>query len=131
MAIENPARTLLYVEDNLSNLRLVEHILRHRPNITLLSAMQGRLGLELAQKHRPDLILLDLHLPDIMGDEVLRLLRQDDATSEIPIVMLSADASPPQIKRLRAEGAEDYLTKPLDVRKFLKVLEKYLNKDPS
>ncbi len=130
VSAENSACTVLYVEDNLSNLRLVEHILRHRPHIRLLSAMQGRIGLELAQKHRPDLILLDLHLPDIMGDEVLRLLRANASTRGIPVVMLSADASPLQIKRLRAEGVEGYLTKPLDVRKFLKVLEQHLNKEP-
>lgn len=124
--IEGPSRTVLYVEDNLSNLRLVEHILRHRPEIKLLSAMQGRLGLELARKHRPDLVLLDLHLPDIMGDEVLRQLRADETTRDIPVVMLSADASPTQIKRLKNEGAESYLTKPLDVQKFLGVLEEYL-----
>ena len=68
-------RTILYIEDNLSNLRLVEHLLRRRPGVTVLSAMQGQVGLDLARSHRPDLILLDRHLPDIAGEEVLRLLQ--------------------------------------------------------
>jgi PAS domain S-box-containing protein len=112
-------RTLLYVEDNLSNLRLVERILARRPEVKLISAMQGSLGLELARQHQPDLVLLDLHLPDIQGDEILCQLRADPRTDQIPIVMISADATATQIERLRAAGANDYLTKPIDVRKFL------------
>ena len=69
-------RTMLYIEDNLSNLTLIEHILARRPEIRLLSAMQGRRGLEMAREHRPDVILLDLHLPDMKGDEVLQHLRR-------------------------------------------------------
>ena len=91
---------MLYIEDNLSNLRLVEEILEHWPGITLLSAMQGTIGLDLAREHQPDLILLDLHLPDLSGDEVLRRLKSDPRTRSIPVVMLSADAQPRQVKRL-------------------------------
>jgi PAS domain S-box-containing protein len=112
-------RTLLYIEDNLSNLRLVERILARRPAVKLLSAMQGSIGLEFARQHRPDLILLDLHLPDIQGDEVLRQLRADPRTAQIPVVMISADATAAQIARLRAAGASDYLTKPINMRRFL------------
>jgi PAS domain S-box-containing protein len=112
-------RTLLYIEDNLSHLRLVERILARRPEVKLISAMQGSLGLELARLHQPDLILLDLHLPDIQGDEILRQLRADPSTEHLPIVMISADATSEQIERLRAAGASDYLTKPIDMRKFL------------
>ena len=116
-------RTLLYIEDNLSNLRLVERILARRPEVTLLSAMQGSTGLELARQHRPDLVLLDLHLPDIQGDEILRQLRADPRTAQLPIVMISADATTAQIERLRAAGASDYLTKPIDVRAFLALVD--------
>ncbi len=122
------SRTMLYIEDNLSNLNLIERILARRPEIRLLSAMQGSLGLELAHHHRPDVILLDLHLPDMNGDEVLQHLQAEIETRDIPVVMLSADATPHQIERLRAAGAVEYLTKPLDVRRFLQVLEETLKK---
>jgi CheY-like chemotaxis protein len=118
--------TILYIEDNLSNLRLIERILKKRTRVVLQSAMQGRLGLELALKHRPAMILLDLHLPDMMGDEVLRRLRADPETHDIPVVMISADATAGQVERLRAMGAVDYLTKPLDVKRFIAVLDTVL-----
>jgi len=124
----NSGGTVLYIEDNSSNLRLMEHIMANRPQTRLLAAMQGQLGFELAQEHRPDLILLDLHLPDIRGDEVLRLLHHDPRTRSIPVVMVSADATPGQIERLLAAGATDYLTKPLDVRKFLQLLDRLLDR---
>ena len=119
--------TILYVEDNLSNLRLVERILAHRPNVRLLSAMQGGLGLELAREHRPDLIFLDLQLPDTPGREVLRRLQADGKTRGIPVVVISADATPGQTQRLLAEGARDFLTKPLDVKKLITLLDETLN----
>ncbi len=115
--------TVLYIEDNLSNLSVMEHMLSDRPAVKLLSAMQGSVGLDLACQHRPDLILLDLHLPDILGDEVLRRLQETPTTSQIPVVMVSADATPQQIERLLAAGARDYLTKPLDVRQCLQIVE--------
>lgn len=125
-------RTILYVEDNLPNLRLIERILARRDGIELISAMQGRIGLDLAREHQPNLILLDLHLPDINGDEFLRQLQADRHTSHIPVVMLSADATPGQIERLLKppeghSGARAYLTKPLDVRRFLDVLDETLH----
>jgi signal transduction histidine kinase/ActR/RegA family two-component response regulator/HAMP domain-containing protein len=114
---------VLYIEDNLSNLRLVERVLARRPGTTLLSALQGQLGLDLAQEHRPDLILLDLHLPDLSGEEVLGRLREERRTRDIPVVVLSADATPTQIERLLGAGALAYLTKPLDVQALLKLLD--------
>jgi CheY-like chemotaxis protein len=119
-------RTVLYVEDNLPNLRLVERIFARRPSVRLVAAMQGSLALELARQHWPDLILLDVHLPDIDGDEVLRRLRADPATRAIPVVTVSAEATPPKIERFLAAGAEAYLTKPLDVNQFLEVVDKIL-----
>ncbi len=115
-------RTVLHIEDNLSNLELVERILVRFPSIHLISATRGEQGVDLARGRQPDLILLDLHLPDIWGDEVLRRLRADADTREIPVIMLSADATPDQISRLLAAGAQSYLTKPLDYREFLKTM---------
>jgi PAS domain S-box-containing protein len=125
---DGAARTILYIEDNLSNLRLIERILVRHAQTRLLSAMDGRRGLEMAREHRPDLILLDLHLPDIQGDEVLQRLRAETGTREIPVVILSADATQRQIDRLYAAGAVGYLTKPLDVGRFLHVVEETLQK---
>ena len=118
--------TLLYVEDNLSNLRLVERTIALRPGLKLIPAMQGRLGLDLARQHRPDLILLDVHLPDISGEQVLRELRADPELGRTPVVVLSADATPGQVQRLLAAGARAYLTKPLDVRRLLTLLDETL-----
>jgi PAS domain S-box-containing protein len=126
-----PSRTILYIEDNVSNLRLIERIISDRPHVRLLSAMQASLGLELARDHLPDLILLDLHLPDMAGDEALRRLRQDPRTRTIPVVMISADATQAQIERLLAAGADEYLTKPLDVKRFLEVVEAMLDREPA
>jgi PAS domain S-box-containing protein len=120
---ERPARTVLYVEDNLANLDLVESILYDRPEIGLIPALQGRLGLELAREHRPDLILLDLHLPDLSGEMVLHELRADDRTRHIPVLVISADATSRQMERLRSAGARDYVTKPLDVDRFLAAVD--------
>ncbi|MDQ7840579.1 MAG: ATP-binding protein [bacterium] len=119
-------RIVLYIEDNLSNVKLIQHLLAHRPEVRLIPAMQGRLGLELAREHRPHLVLLDLHLPDIPGEEVLRLLQESPKTQGIPVVVISADATPGQVGRLIEAGARDYLTKPLDVRRLMGVLDSIL-----
>jgi signal transduction histidine kinase len=129
-----PARRplkVLYIEDNLSNLRLVESVFSRRPEVTLLSAMQGRVGLTLARDHAPDLILLDLHLPDISGEEVFRLLQADASTRGIPVVILTADAIPTGMRRLLAAGVRAYLTKPLDVAQLLATLDDNVGRDPS
>lgn len=128
---EETQRTVLYIEDNLSNLKLMEYVLSDKPEIRLLSAMQGSVGLDLANRHRPDLILLDLHLPDILGDEVLRRLQGDPRTDQIPVVMVSADATRREIERLLVAGAKDYLTKPLDVSHCLQIMEETLQKETS
>jgi PAS domain S-box-containing protein len=119
--------TVLYIEDNLSNIRLLEHVMERRPGVKLLSALQGRLGLELARQHHPDVILLDLHLPDVSGEDVLRELRGDSGLRRIPVIVVSADATQRQIERLLAAGARSYLTKPLDVRLMLGLLDKILD----
>jgi signal transduction histidine kinase/ActR/RegA family two-component response regulator len=122
-------RTLLYIEDNPSNLQLVEQLLVRRPHIELVTAMQGGLGIELARHHGPELILLDLHLPDMHGADVLARLRGHPATAAIPVVILSADATPGEVDRLLAAGASDYMTKPLDLQLVLDLLDRTLALD--
>jgi signal transduction histidine kinase/CheY-like chemotaxis protein len=122
---------VLYIEDNVSNVKLVERILRRRPAIRLRTAAEGQRGIELAREHRPDLILLDLHLPDIPGHNVLRHLQGDPATRDIPVIVISADATPSQLKRLREAGSAGYLTKPIDIREFLELLDHTLDRRPN
>jgi PAS domain S-box-containing protein len=117
---------VLSIEDNISNYRLMEMIFKKRPGVRLLGAMQGSLGLELAHQHRPDLILLDMQLPDMSGAEVLHKLRADSATANIPVVICSADATEVQIQRMLAAGAIDYITKPISVSRLLSVLDNIL-----
>jgi PAS domain S-box-containing protein len=124
--VSQKARIVLYIEDNLSNLKLIQRLLVHRPEVRLLPAMQGRLGLDLAREHHPHLILLDLHLPDIPGEEILRRLQGAPETRSIPVVVISADATHGQIERLLAAGARAYLTKPFDVKQFLGLIDEIL-----
>ena len=129
-AVTGKEHTVLYIEDDLSNLALVQHIMVRRPGIRLLFAPQGTLGLELARVHRPDLILLDAHLPDIEGHEVFRKLKEDPATSAIPVLIVSASAMPAEIDSMMQAGAASYLTKPLDIPLFLKTIDMFLNCPP-
>jgi CheY-like chemotaxis protein len=119
-------RRLLYIEDTVANIRLVEEILSSRPSVRLLPAGMGSLGVELAAEHRPDLVLLDLHLPDIGGDEVLARLRADERTRDIPVVVLSADATDRTPGPLLEAGAQAYLTKPIGMRQLLEVVDTYV-----
>jgi DNA-binding response OmpR family regulator len=91
--------------------------------------MRGEVGVALARQHRPHLVLLDLNLPDINGEEVLARLKADPATRELPVVVISADATPRQIERLHASGATDYLTKPLDIDHFLHIIDEHVGAD--
>lgn len=122
-ALPGTAMVVLCIEDNASNLRLVQALLQRRPEIRLLTATQGTSGLQLAGRHAPDAILLDLHLPDISGEEVLTQLKGEPGTADIPVIIVSADAAPGRIEEVRALGAADYLTKPLDVRRLLEALD--------
>ena len=126
-----PIHTILCIEDDPSNLRLIERILANRPGVRLLKAIRGRMGLDLAREHHPDLIVVDVHLPDIPGDHVIGSLRNDPATGRTPVIVTSADATPKQRKRLVAAGATEYLSKPLDVKRFLAVVDESLGIPPS
>ncbi len=118
-------RTILYVEDNLSNLKLMERVLARRVGITLLSAMQGSMGVTLARDHRPELILLDLDLPDMRGEEVLARLHSDPVTVDLPVVVISADATSGQRARLVEAGARDFITKPFEVDRLLQLIDEF------
>jgi PAS domain S-box-containing protein len=121
-----PRSTVLYIEDNIANLHLVETILARSGRFELIAAMQGQLGLELARTHEPDLILLDLHLPDMDGEDVARVLIADEATRSIPIVVLSADAYSSVRRRLLALGVAAYMTKPFKVKEMIDLIERLL-----
>jgi protein-histidine pros-kinase len=118
-----PPATLLYIEDNAPNVRVIEHLLRLRPQWRLMHAALGSLGIELADAHEPDLVLLDLHLPDLSGREVLAAIRARPAMRHTPVVVLTADASAGLAHRIRDAGATDYLTKPLDIDRLLGYLD--------
>ena len=121
-------RTMLLVEDNLANLHLIEAMLRQRPGISLLPAMQGKLATDLAAEHHPDVIVLDLHLPDISGREVLNRLQANPRTRDIPVIIASADATPGRVRQLREQGAFDYMTKPLNLQEFLTIVDSAIDR---
>ncbi len=115
-------RTLLYVEDNPANMRLVEQLIVRRPDIRLLTAINGTLGIELARTAQPTVILMDINLPGISGIEALKTLRADPATAHIPIVALSANAMYREIEKGLEMGFFRYLTKPIKVKEFMDTL---------
>jgi PAS domain S-box-containing protein len=115
-------RTLLYVEDNPANLKLVEQLIARRSDIRLLGAVNGTLGIELARASLPEVILMDINLPGISGIDALKILREDPATAHIPIIALSANAMPRDIERGLEAGFFRYLTKPIRVKEFMDTL---------
>jgi len=119
--------TILYIEDNVSNVRLMTRLLARRPSVTLLHAADGQSGIAMARDRGPDVIFLDLHLPDMSGEDVLQHLWAEPALRPIPVVMLTADATPAQMRRALASGAAAYLTKPLDLRKVLDTLDQMMS----
>ena len=116
-------KTVLHIDDQAANLSLVERVFETRRDLRLLAATDGRSGLARARTAQPDLILLDLHLPDISGDEVVRRLHTERLTCGIPVLVLSADATPGQIERLRGLGVRDYLTKPFKIDALLQAID--------
>jgi len=127
-----PLRTLLYVEDNQANMKLVEQIIARHPNIRLLTAVNGNSGIEIARVSQPEVILMDINLPDISGSEALKILRADPATTHIPVIALSANAIPRDIENGLAAGFFRYLTKPVKINEFMDALDvalKYADKE--
>ena len=111
--------SVLYIEDNAINTTLVERILRARPDVTFGSAPDGRSGLDRVARQRPDLVLLDLDLPDIGGEQVLAALRASAATRDIPVVVISGDTDPALHRRVLAGGAGFFLVKPYAITDLL------------
>jgi len=115
--------TLLYVEDNPANLMLVEDLMARRPEIRLLSAMDGQRGVDMARASLPDVVLMDINLPGISGIQALRLLGEDPTTALIPVVALSANAMPRDVAKGLAAGFFRYLTKPIKVSEFMETID--------
>jgi CheY-like chemotaxis protein len=118
---------VLYIEDNPANLKLVKKILGTQPNLSLLEAVNAELGLEIARRERPDLILLDINLPGMDGFAALAALRSDPATHAIPAIAVTANAMKHDSERGKAAGFADYLTKPLDIEQLLKSVRRCLD----
>ncbi len=118
-----PVFRVLLVENNLTTLDLVERVLSRRPGTEVLAAMQGGLGVDLAREHVPDMILLDLYLPDMTGDIVLDRLAEDPATADIPVAVIGADALPQHVRQLLGRGVMGFLAKPIDVRGLLSLVD--------
>ena len=123
---EGSLHTLLYVEDNPANLKLIQEVIAFRKDLYLLTAADGHLGLELAREHQPEVILMDINLPDLSGNEVLLMLLNDPRTSHIPVIALSANAMHKDIEKSMSLGFFRYLTKPIDIDEFLKTLDQAL-----
>ena len=119
VASTNGNPRVLYVEDSEPNFRLVESVLVDRPGTDLIWAETGEQALEAARSQNPQLVLLDLDLPDIHGRKVLQELQAQPETAKIPVIVISADATPSQIERMLTAGARNYLTKPFEIRRFL------------
>lgn len=124
-ASSGAAHTVLYVEDNIVNIELMHSFFtKLRPGVKLVSTMLGELAVDLAREHAPQIILLDVNLPDIDGAEVMRRLKANERTRAIPVVMVSADAIPSGIDRFLAAGASGYITKPIDVARLLQFVDR-------
>lgn len=120
-------KSILYIEDNPANLRLVEQILMSLPDIKMLSAIEPLSGLELVKQHSPDLILLDINLPEMSGYEVIKQLKTMDESVNTPVVAISANAMPKDIQQGKDAGFDAYITKPIDVKDLLFTVEKILS----
>jgi CheY-like chemotaxis protein len=122
---------VLYVEDSEPNFRLMENILRDRPNADLVWAETGQKALDLVHEKTPNLVLLDLDLPDIHGSKLLETLQAEPATAETPVIVISTDATASQIERMLSAGARNYLTKPFEIRRFLCMFDEILSPVPA
>jgi len=118
--------TVLCVEDNPASLELVIHVLSLRPQLRVITASDGRRGVEMAREHQPQLILMDNNMPEITGREAQAILRADPATAHIPIIALSADAMPSTVQEVMAAGYHGYVTKPIDVQELLEAVDRGL-----
>jgi len=116
--------TILIVEDNEKNMKLVRDILQFKGYQTL-EAITGNQGVAMAREHRPDLILMDIQLPDITGIEALRIIREDASIATTPVVAVSASVMPDEQQKIVASGFDAYVTKPIDLKSFVATVERY------
>lgn len=123
-----PQRTVVYLEDDAGNIGLIGGILVHRPGVRLISAPDATTGLQIVRKEHPDLVLLDLGLPDRSGISVLTALKADSETAQIPVVVISASAD--SRDQVIADGAEAFLSKPLEIVEFLEIVDRFAAADP-
>jgi signal transduction histidine kinase/AmiR/NasT family two-component response regulator len=123
LAAGAPLRTLLYVEDNPANMELVEQLIARCPDIRMMTAVNGTLGIEIARATQPQVILMDINLPGISGIKALKILRADPATAHIPVIALSANAMPRDITKGLEAGFFRYLTKPIKIKEFMDTLD--------
>jgi CheY-like chemotaxis protein len=119
--------TVLYIEDNQDNVRLIERLLSRRPQIHLLTAATGRAGVDTAASQQPALILLDNQLPDATGASVLQELTADTSTASIPVIVITGDSSDQTARELLAGGAAEFLAKPFDIHNFLATVDRFLS----
>ena len=120
-------RTVLYVEDNPANLELIKQVIARRPDLRLVCATDGPLGIESARINQPEVILMDINLPGMSGIDAMKILRDDLAMAHIPIIALSANAMPHDIERGIEAGFFNYVTKPIEVKKFMVALDAALS----
>ena len=122
-----PIRTLLYVEDNPANLKLVQRIIDRHPDLRLVTAINGTIGIDIARASQPEVILMDINLPGISGIQALKILREDPMTAHIPVIAISANAMPRDIKRGLDAGFFKYITKPIKIDEFIGALRMVFN----
>lgn len=121
--VQSSPHKVLYVEDHPANMLLIEQLIARRTDLKLLTAINAYIGIELARRSRPDVIVMDINLPGISGFEALKILRRDPLTFHIPVLALSSDAYPRQIEKGIQAGFFRYLTKPLKVNEFMDALD--------
>jgi two-component system, cell cycle response regulator DivK len=116
---------ILIVEDNEKNMKLVRDILQHQGHQTL-EAMTGEEGIRLAREHKPDLVLMDIQLPDIDGITALRRIREDAALAAVPVLAVSASVMPDEQQKIVASGFDAYITKPIVLKSFVQTVQQFL-----
>lgn len=124
MTVES--RVVIYIEDNLANLKLVEKVFARIPDVDLLSSQNGKDGLELVRRCHPALVLMDINLPDIGGYELVRQLKFSPELRDIPVIAVTANAMSGDIEKGMQAGFDDYLTKPIDVPEFIEAIGRYV-----